>query len=276
MDNRKNVLTSWLTEQLQQQKGNVSFLYKNLHSGETLEYHPGTVHPSASVIKMFLMAYMFELEKQGKIRMTDRCAVDPDRNASSSGILHFMKDIPDMSVRDLIELMIIVSDNTATNILLRIEGMEKMQRYLAEDLKLTDTRWNREMMDLDAIEKGIQNYTSARECAWLLEKIYKRELISADASEKMLQVLKEQQFNDLISEILYDELNLPEGCVAHKSGGLEGVVHDVGIVDYGKDPFILCFLGDHTDVPEYASLMREASRRIYEYVNPCTNDVKVL
>ena len=121
------------------------------------------------------------------------------------------------------------------------------------------------MMDLDAIERGIQNYTSADDCAWLLERIYRREMVSPAASAAMLQTLKEQQFNDLIPEDLCDLI--PEECIAHKTGGLDGVVHDTAIVDYGAAPFILCFLGSGTDVPAYSRLIRTASFRIYEALN---------
>ena len=258
-------VSSWLREEMTKQKGNVSFLFKNLVTGECCGYGEETVHPSASIIKMFPMSYIYELDHQGKLSLTDRINVTEEKNASSSGVLHFMKDIHEMSIRDLVELMIIISDNTATNILLRLKGMESMQKYLAEDLGLQATKWNREMMDLAAIEKGIQNYTSAADCAWLLERIYQGSLVSEEASAQMLQILKEQQFNDLIPEDLCDLI--PEECIAHKTGGLDGVVHDTAIVDYGKEPFILCFMGSETDVPEYSRLIREASMRLYQAVN---------
>lgn len=265
MNEKTAQVNTWLQEQMKEQKGNVSFCYKNLVTGECFSCAPETVHPSASVIKMFLMAYIFELDRQGRLSLTDRINVEKEKSASSSGVLHFMKDIREMSVRDLVELMIIISDNTATNILLRVEGMEKMNAYLADNLKLTATRWNREMMDLSAIEKGIQNYTSAADCAWLLESIYRGSLVSPEASAAMLRVLKEQQFNDLIPEDLCDLI--PEECIAHKTGGLDGVVHDTAIVDYGAEPFILCFLGSETDVPAFSRLIREASLRLYLSVN---------
>lgn len=261
----QNALRNWLREQMEQQEGDVSFLYRNLATGESFGYCPELVHPSASVIKMFLMAYIFEQDRKGCLSLTDMINVENEKNASSCGILHFMKDIREMSVRDLVELMIIISDNTATNILLRIDGMEKMQRYLREDLKLTGTSWEREMMDMAAIHRGIQNHTCASDCAWLLEEIYRGRMVSPEASARMMQILKEQQFNDLIPDYL-NEL-IPEEAVAHKSGGLAGVVHDVGIIDHGREPFILCFLGSSTDVAAYSRLIREASLRIYQYVN---------
>ncbi|MBO7711332.1 MAG: serine hydrolase [Lachnospiraceae bacterium] len=258
-------MRDWLRAELDRQKGNVSCLYRNLVSGDCFGYRTDHVHPSASIIKMFLMADIYDLAGRGRLLLTDRISVEDEKNASSSGVLHFMKDIKSMSVRDLVELMIIISDNTATNILLRIEGMEQMQRYLKDTLKLNGTRWNREMMDLDAIARGIQNYTSADDCAWLLEQIYRGRLVSPEASAQMLQILKEQQFNDLIPEDLCDLI--PEENIAHKTGGLDGVVHDTAIVDYGKEPFILCFLGSETDVPEFSRLIRRASLKIYQAVN---------
>ena len=67
---------------------------------------------------------------------------------------------------------------------------------------------------------------------------------------------------------LFDKYGLiPEECIAHKTGGLDGVVHDTAIVDYGAEPFILCFLGSETDVPAFSRLIREASMRLYLSVN---------
>lgn len=257
----------WLHSRMAAQQGHVSFLYRNLITGECDGYEPDRIHPSASIIKMFLMSCIFEMEKQGRLSMTDRVRVEGrERDACSSGVLHFMQDIADISIRDMVELMIIISDNTATNMLLQITGMDGAQRYVRECLRLQGTRWERKMMDMEAIAAGRQNYTSAADCAWLLEEIYRGRLVSADASERMMQILKEQQFNDLIPDALAGLI--PEGQVAHKTGGLDGVVHDAGIIDYGRQPFILCFFGSDTDVAEYSRLIREASRRIYCSINP--------
>ena len=263
---KKNEKWVWLDTLLKEQQGNVSCLYKNLKTGETYAFQPDLVHPSASVIKIFLMAYVFALEKEGKLGLTDQVPIDPAFLAESCGVLYYLKDVKFMSVRDLVELMIIVSDNAATNLLTSLVGMENLQRYLKDELHLSATKYRRMMMDFEAAARGLQNDTSAREVADLLEKIYKGELVSKDASARMLQILKEQQFDDLIPFYLNEFL--PEHSIAHKSGGLEDVVHDAGIVDAGKEPFILCLFGSSLpDRVPFGRAMGEIAKRIYEMLN---------
>ena len=253
-----------LREKLESFPGKVSCVYRGLVTGETFTFGADTVHPSASVIKIFLMAFVFQLEKEGKLSLLERVPLKKENMAESCGVLNYLKDVKELSVRDLVELMIIISDNAATNVLLELVGMEPLQRFLLEELQLTATRFQRKMMDFEAAKKGLQNYTSARETADLLEKIYRGELISREASEKMLQILKEQQFDNLIPAHL-DGI-VPERAIAHKTGGLEHVVHDAGIIDYGKEPFLICFFGSEVDVPAYGKLIGDASYEIYQAV----------
>ena len=253
----------WLEEMLDRQEGKVSCVYRNLVTGETFVYAGDVVHPSASVIKTFLMSYVFQLVKDGKLSLTQQIPIRKEDMALSCGVLNYLKDVSSLSVRDLTELMMIVSDNAATNVLLNLVGMENMERYLKEDLKLTATSFQRKMMDLEAVAQGRQNYTSAVEVADLLEMIYRGQMVSPEASAAMLQILKEQQFGDLIPFYL-DEI-IPEYSIAHKSGGLDGVVHDAGIVDYGKEPFILCMFG--SDLPStkpFGSAIGETALKIYQ------------
>ena len=264
-NNERDPRWLWLDEIMAAQEGNVSCVYKNLVTGEEYTWNPETVHPSASVIKIFLMAYVFRLCREGKLCLTDQVDIDPAFLAESCGVLYYLKDVRQMSVRDLVELMIIVSDNAATNQLTALVGMEKLQNYLEAELGLTATRWRRMMMDFEAAARGFQNDTSASEVAWILERIYRKELVSEEASGAMLQILKEQQFDDLIPFYLNEFL--PEHSIAHKSGGLEGVVHDAAIVDAGKEPFILCLMGSGLrDRVPFSRAMGEIAKKIYDEI----------
>ncbi len=268
MENEENVVFwkerwNWLDDILASQEGCVSCVCKNLMTGETYTWNADAVHPSASVIKIYLMAYIFQLEKEGKISLQDRVAVDPSLLAESCGVLYYLKDVRQMSVRDLMELMIIVSDNAATNLLAALVGMENLQSYLKDTLHLKATKFRRMMMDFEAAKRGLQNDTSAAETADFLEKIWQHELVSEEASTQMLQILKEQQFDDLIPFYLSEIL--PEHCIAHKTGGLEGVVHDAAIVDAGKEPFILCLMGSRLpDRTPFIRAMGEIAKKIYD------------
>ena len=252
---------SWLEEELSRQKGRVSCVLKGLRSGESFSYQAETVHSSASVIKIFLMACLFQRAERGELRLADRIPIRPELIAPSAGVLSYLKDVTELSLRDLIELMIIVSDNSATNLLLDQVGLEGINLYLEKELGLKDTRMRRKMMDLDAIARGEDNTTTAAETAAVLEWIWRGELVSPEASREMLRILKDQQDGSLIPWHLDEEL--PEHTIAHKTGGLSGVVHDAALVDGGREPFILCFFGSGVDVPAYGRMMQDAALRVY-------------
>lgn len=254
----------WLKQAMEGQRGKVSCVVKTLRTGKSFAYEPDTVHSSASVIKIYLMACLYQQAKEGRIQLTDRIVFRPELIAPSAGVLSYLRDMQEMSVRDLMELMIIVSDNSATNILLALAGMVQVNGYLA-GLGLEHTRFRRRMMDLEALSRGQDNTTTAGETADMLERIYRGQIVSPEACGEMMRTLKNQQSDSLIPWH-FDEI-LPEHSIAHKTGGLSGVVHDAAIIDGGKEPFVLCFFGSGVEVPAYSRLMQDASLRIYKQIN---------
>ena len=253
---------NWLKRELENIPGLASCWYRDLTTGETFGWQEDAAHSAASTIKIFLMAFMFRKFRNGDLRPEDRILLRPAQIAPSAGVLSYLRDIRELSVRDLIELMIIVSDNSATNILIELAGMEALNTFLEEELGLVQTRLRRRMMDLDAIAQGQDNTTSAREAGMILERMYRGTLISPEDSREMLRVLKNQQDSSLIPWYLKEEL--PEHTIAHKTGGLDHVVHDAALVDQPGRPYILCFFGSDVSVPVYGRLIQDASRRIWE------------
>ena len=251
----------WLEQELGKQAGTVSCYYRNLATGETFGYQEEAVHSSASVIKIYLMAFVFEKIRRGELAPNQRITFSPDQLAPSAGVLSYLKDLDQLSVRDLVQLMIIVSDNSATNILIDLVGKDALNAYLGRELGLTHTRLRRRMMDLEAIARGEDNTTSALETGLILERIYRRNLVSPSACEQMLEILKNQQDGSLIPWFI--DGDMPEHTIAHKTGGLDHVVHDAALVDVPEEPYILCFFGSGVDVPAYGRLMQDAAARIH-------------
>ena len=255
---------NWLEEMLSAQPGHISCSLRNLRTGESFGWNADEPHPSASVIKIYLMAYLYRCFQEGFLSPEQRVPMEKSLLSSSSGILHFLRDVPELSVRDLIELMIIVSDNSATNLLIDLAGMEKVNAWLRDDLHLAQTRLCRKMMDLEAIARGRQNITTAGETADFLSAVWRGELVSPAASAEMLSILKHQQFQHMIPDRLTPILG--EGVIGNKTGGLDGVVHDAAIIDTEDYPFVLCFFGSETDVPSFRRLMQDASLRVFRQI----------
>ncbi|MCD7832843.1 MAG: serine hydrolase [Lachnospiraceae bacterium] len=250
--------------------GNVSVVYKNLSDGETFTYRPEEPHIAASVIKMFLMAAVFQSFKDGDFAPEDRIVVRREDCVPSCGVLTYLQEKPAVCIRDLVELMIIVSDNTAANILFDLVGEERLAHFLRETLGLEKTVFGRKMFDAGRAAQGIENYVTAADAAWFLEAVYRGELISLEASAEMYQILTHQRLNGKIPFYLHTLPDAP--VIAHKTGEDDGTTHDVAVIEsrdsYEKrqsesDAFILCFLGNETDVPEYERLIAETARDLY-------------
>ena len=118
----------------------------------------------------------------------------------------------------------------------------------------------RKMYDTEKSKRGIQNYITAAETGRLLREMYQGRLVSRQASEKMISILKNQQLCSKIPFYLQALQEEPE--IAHKTGEDCGITHDVGIV-YAKQPFIVCYCGNDTDTPAYERVMAETSLWLY-------------
>lgn len=252
-----------ILEKLECIPGKISFQYENLKSGESFDYHAEEPMMAASVIKLFIMAVVFEKLENGELHKDQMITVDKEDHVPSCGALTYLHDGIEVTVMDLVTLMIIFSDNSATNILIDLLGMDEINR-LIRNFGFEKTVLQRKMFDLEKSGRGIQNYITASETGRLLKMMYQGRLVSRQASEHMLSIMKNQQLNSKIPFYLRALPEKPE--IAHKTGEDAGITHDVGII-YGKEPFLVCFCGNETDTPVYERAMAEISLELYRKRN---------
>lgn len=246
-----------ILDQLKALKGQVSFYYKNLITGETFGYQEDMPLQAASVIKIPVLIEAFSRIQGGDLEKDQTVIIRKEDKLPSCGALNYMHDGLAVTIEDLYTLMIILSDNTATNLLIRQLGMNNINTTLQE-LGLHNTRINRLLFDSKQSTLGIQNYISAYETGVLLEKMYFGELISPEASLEMLRILKNQRLNGKIPFFLHGKAD-----IAHKTGEDDGITHDVGIV-YAPQPFIVCFCGNEVEVPVFERFMQDISLDLME------------
>lgn len=240
--------------------GRIGFYYKNLVTGEIISYHEDEAYMAASVIKLYIMAEAVRQCKEGILHREDVFRVDASQCVPSCGALTYMHDGLEVTIQDLYTLMIILSDNSATNFLIDILGEEEINAGIRA-LGCTRTELNRKMYDEEKSARGIQNYVCPEELAILLEGLYNGEILDPQSSEHMLSILKNQRLNGKIPFFIHA---LPgHGPIAHKTGEDTGISHDVGIV-YAKQPFVLIFLGNETDVARYERAMADISLMLYQ------------
>jgi beta-lactamase class A len=179
--------------------------------------------PAASMIKVPIFAAVLERVADGGLDLEQPVNV-PARRAGGSGVLYAMPRVDVLTLADLLTLMIIVSDNAATNVLIDLVGQEHVNRFCVAN-GLTGTTLRRRMMDTDAIRRGIDNTTTARDQARMFDLLAGDDLLSGPLRDFAMDVLANQQFNEGLRSSIPEELT-----IFHKTGELPGVRHDAGII----------------------------------------------
>ena len=206
---------------------------------------------AASVIKLPILMEVFRQFEAGLLDPRQPVSIRPGDKLPSCGALTYLHDVLTVTVRDLATLMIILSDNTATNLLIDLLGQENINATIQAQ-GWTGTRLRRKLFRPELAAQGIQNYVTAQDMAKLLLGLLRGELVSPGASQEMLTILGQQRLNGKMPFFLHSR---GIRC-AHKTGEDDGITHDVGII-WTEAPKIFCFLSNQTDVPQAERVLQE-------------------
>ncbi len=236
----------------------VSLYAKNLTTGATYELNGDRRVRTASTIKLAIMVEAFAEAASGKLDWNRRVTLDAAHKVSGSGILTEFSDGTQVPMRDLVNLMIVMSDNSATNMVLDVVPGDAVNARM-QSLGLVQTRVLRKILNNhdpnaageagrteDGRKPDNQKFgigmTTPHEMVTLMEKLYRGQVVSPDASAAMIAILKRQRYHDAIGRWLRDT------DIASKSGALDHLRSDVAIV-YTKDgPIAMAITCD--DLPE--------------------------
>jgi len=207
----------------------------DLASGRTFLLHPDEVFPQASSIKITVLAELYRQSEQGRLRLADPYVVQASDIVQDSDIMGGLTPgVTTLTNRDLATMMVAVSDNAATNVLIDKVGMDNVKAML-DGQGLRETRLRRKMMDLKAAGEGRENVSTPREMMTLLERLYRGKILGAS---------KDDFFTMLAThKTSWIARPLPEGSkVADKPGELEGVRADSGVVFLENRPYVICVM----------------------------------
>ena len=226
-----------LTTIIKVHKGKVGFAYKNLATGEHWEHDATEVMETASLIKLAVMVEAYRQADAKKLDLAKVVTLTKEDKVQGAGILtqHF-SDGTTLALKDLIRLMIVYSDNTATNMVLDQVGIKNVNATM-KDLGFPETRINAKVykgsstsVDPDRTKKYQLGSTTAADTLALLELLHSGKAASAESCKLMIEHLK---LND-DAEMLVR--GLPEGTIiAHKTGATNKVRTEAGII-YVPDP----------------------------------------
>jgi len=197
------------------------------------------VFPTASTIKIAILAELCRQAQHGKLKLTDTYTLQQSDLVGGSGISGALTPgVTKLTLRDAAALMISVSDNSATNILIDRIGLENVNALL-DSLGLTHTRLRRKMMDIKAAAEGRENVATPRELVQLLEALYRGKILNKQFTDDYFNLLS-------IPKSSYIPRELPEDLkIANKPGELEGVRNDCGLVFTGSRPYIICAMSSY-------------------------------
>lgn len=212
-------------------KGKVSLFAKNLDTGETYELGADDRVPTASTIKIAVMVEAYARVAEGKARWADELILVKEKKVGGSGILSEFADGLGLTLRDGVNLMMIMSDNTATNLVIDVLTTDAVNARM-ESLGLKETRLMRRVFGGGESAEGKKEEskrfglgrTTSREMVTIVEKLERGEIISAAASKEMLELMKREQGTN---GIWREQWRVPK---ATKSGALDALRSNVGII----------------------------------------------
>ena len=201
----------------------------DLRTGRRHERHARVVLPAASTIKILISAAFWSAVARGELDPGVRVAVRATPAPGGGGLLESLHPDTEPALADLDLLMLAVSDNAATNVLIDAVGMPRVNA-LADGLGLAGTRLRRRMMDVAAAERGEENTTSAADMVALLEALAVPGRLPERARRRVLAGLAQSQHTDIVPRYLPAAR---QRVVASKQGELAHVRHDVALIDEG-------------------------------------------
>lgn len=244
-------LDTVVKDSLKGTSGTYGIVIKNLRTNKTFQYNETKVFPSASLYKLWIMAVTEEQLEKGMLHENQVLTADIPKLNDMFKIASESAERTDgtvsLSVTNALTKMITISDNYAALL-------------LSSKIRLSNVDAFLDTYGLSGSAIGQPPTTTPLDVAVFYEKLYARTLISQQASEKMLTLLKQQQINDRIPKYLPDGID-----VAHKTGELDGVKHDAGIVFAPFGDYIIVLMSDSQDPLGAAAREALVSKNVYEY-----------
>ena len=258
-----------IEQRIQKSGADVGVAFRTLDGKVEWYYHADDSFHAASTMKIPVLIELFRQSREGKLKLDDALVIKNEFHSFADGSIYTL-DVADDSegdlykavgqtrtLRQLAELMITVSSNFATNLLIEKLGVENI-RATVHAMHADGMNVLRGVEDNKAFAKGMNNTTTARGLLVLLEAIARGEAVDKESSREMIATLERQKFNEGIPA------GLPAGTrVAHKTGEITKIHHDAAIVFAGR-PFVLVILvRGLADIKQSSALMADVTREIY-------------
>src|SRR5262245_5351999 len=241
-DNRvllRRKLTAEIEKVANSLDGVMGVAIKDLTTGEEILINDQLTFPTGSSIKIPVLIELHKQASEGKYKLSDQRWIERKDQIGGSGVIvNFGDHTSQLSLNDLAVLMIVLSDNTATNMLIDQVGMANVNRTM-DELGLKQIRLRRKMIDQAASARGDENTANPREAMTLMEKLYRGQAINKQLSDDALKILRIRK-NSPIPRLLPDSVE-----IANKPGGIEGVACDWAVVYVPHRPYAIAIMTNY-------------------------------
>jgi beta-lactamase class A len=253
-------LQGYVEEQDHGLNGVMGVALLDLTSGEQYLLRGDETFPQASSIKITVLANLYLQDQKGTLHLNDLYTVNAADLVPDSFIMGGLTPgITKITLHDLATMMVAVSDNSATNVLIDRVGFDNVN-FMLESLGMHSTRLRRKMMDLNAAKQGNENIATPREMMTLLADIYQGKLLDPahkDAFFKMLATGKNSPIRQAVPDAV---------VAADKPGELEAVRADSGVVFAQNRPFVICVMTSYDQDENAANAtIGRIAKAAYEY-----------
>lgn len=231
----------------------------DLTNGERFGVNEQLVFPQGSAIKVPILVELYRQAAAGRLRVEDRVTITRADAVPGSQLQHFKDGTSAVSLHDLAVLMIIVSDNMATNLLIDRLGMDNVNRAMAE-LGLTRTKLQRKMIRPEESARGNENLSTPAESAALMERIFRCDVPMGAAECRELRDILEIPHAGPIQDAV------PAGIrVGQKTGTITGVGVNWGYVELPGRPYVVTVMGNYGDSARFSRAIRDVTAAAHEY-----------
>ena len=256
---RKGDLSTKISRLLQDFPGTPGIVILDTQDGVSFHHNSQQVFPAASLIKLgILLEYYLQVER-GLLDPLERKQLTPNQVVGGTGILQELTPGCRPTLQDLATLMIIVSDNTATNIMIDLLGISNINRAI-RTFDLQGTILQRKMFDWEAREEGLENFTTPNDMVRLLQIFLSSERLSSASKAGIIAIMRKQRLSHKLPA-----QTPPTISWMHKTGELPGAEHDVGILMSGEKKVIVAVLTKELEANEDGlRLIGEIGRIVYD------------
>lgn len=217
------------------------------------------VRRSASMIKVFIMACVMDQAAHNILNLDSTVMLEESNKVGGSGIIGSWRNGTRISIAELTKLMIAESDNTATNILIDYLGMDNINSYIRLN-GYNETVLQRKMMDWNAVKNGRENYSSVKDIGRFFCKLVNKSCVNEEYDQKMIDILLQQTDAEVFPAAVQNV------AIAHKTGELDNLYDDGGIVFNAGDPYVIVVMNDGVSRGTAISIMKKIFVTVYEYL----------